>query len=59
MTWATSYGYKTGLAIDRINSDGNYTPENRQFVSRSENARKAYRQKPIKRKYENYGVSND
>jgi len=39
--WAIHNDYKPGLAIDRINSEGNYCPENCRFVTRVENSRKA------------------
>lgn len=38
--WAMSHGYKEGLTIDRINNDGNYEPDNCQWLTRSENAKK-------------------
>ena len=35
--WAKNNGYKKGLQIDRINSNGNYDPENCRFVTPKEN----------------------
>jgi len=38
--WAIKKGWKKGLTIDRIDNDGNYTPENCEFITKSENCRK-------------------
>lgn len=37
--WARKNGYKKGLYIDRIDPNGNYTPENCRFVDAKINAR--------------------
>lgn len=39
--WAIENGYNDGLTIDRINPDENYCPENCQWITKSENSRKA------------------
>jgi len=41
--WALDNGYGDTLTIDRIKNDGNYCPENCQFLTRSENAKKQWR----------------
>lgn len=43
--WAVASGYQDGLTIDRINPSGNYEPENCQWLTRSENAKKSWRDK--------------
>jgi len=40
--WAESSGYKEGLTIDRIDGNKSYIPENCQWITRSENTRKAH-----------------
>ncbi len=43
--WAMSHGYKEGLTIDRIDSTGNYESSNCQWITASENIKKAHREK--------------
>ncbi len=37
--WAKENGFKKGLQIDRVNSDGPYSPDNCRFVTAKENCR--------------------
>ena len=39
--WALNNGYELKLTIDRINSDGIYCPENCQWLTKTENSKKA------------------
>jgi hypothetical protein len=38
--WCVNNGWKKGLTIDRINPDGNYEPDNCQFITRAQNTEK-------------------
>lgn len=38
--WALENGYKSGLTIDRVDPDGNYTPDNCKWITRKENSGK-------------------
>lgn len=43
--WAQASGYQSGLSIDRKDNDGGYSPENCQWITRSENTAKMHRDK--------------
>ena len=45
--WAMSHGYSDGLTIDRINTNGNYTPENCRWVTQAEQMKNTRRVKHI------------
>lgn len=47
--WALSHGYTDELTIDRINSDGNYEKSNCQWITQSENSKKACRERKERR----------
>ena len=40
--WVETSGYAPGLTIDRINPQGNYEPNNCQWLTRSENSKKQF-----------------
>lgn len=39
--WSTENGYADNLTIDRIDSDGNYEPNNCRWITKSKNSRRA------------------
>ena len=39
--WALSHGYADNLTIERMDPDGNYEPTNCEWITRSENSRRA------------------
>jgi hypothetical protein len=46
-SWALSHGYKKNMTIDRINHKGNYEPSNCQWLTASENSKKAIRDRKL------------
>lgn len=48
--WALMHGWKKGLCLDRIDPNGDYSPENCQFLTISENLKKMHKQKEIIKK---------
>lgn len=46
--WSLANGYADHLTIDRIDNDGNYEPNNCQWITNSENASKAARDRRAK-----------
>ena len=47
--WALANGYKAGLSIDRKENDGDYCPENCQWLTVGENSKKARRDNAAKK----------
>jgi len=47
--WGLTNGWERGLLIDRIDNNGNYTPENCRFVTPAESNRNRRQPKPYKK----------
>lgn len=47
--WALVSGYKDNLTIDRIDNNKDYTPENCQWITQSENSRKMNQKRDFRR----------
>ena len=45
INWCISNGWKEGLTIDRIDSNGHYEPGNIQFITQSENLKRSHKNK--------------
>lgn len=46
--WALTHGYEDHLTIDRIDSNGDYSPDNCRWITRAENTSRARREKILK-----------
>lgn len=57
--WSLNNGYEENLSIDRIDNDGNYCPENCQWITLSENVTKSTLNNPRKKPKENYIFVNN
>ena len=57
-TWAMTNGYKDSLTIDRVNSKGNYEPENCRWITLAENVARANAEKAKRKsRFIYYGIS--
>lgn len=53
--WSIDHGYAPGLTIDRINNDGDYAPDNCQWITKSQNVAKANKTNRIQHRLANKG----